>query len=147
MQAKPTRRTARGIVIHGGNILLMERWRVKDGHELHYFSIPGGGIDPGEAPEVAVVRELFEEMQVVVRPRQLLATLRDDKGAEHNYFVCDYLSGTPKLDPHSPEAKKYAAHHNRFKPQWVTRAEFEKLELNGIYEPIRPYIHKLFAAA
>jgi 8-oxo-dGTP diphosphatase len=37
----------------------------------HY--LPGGGIDPGETPEQAVVREGREECGFVLQPRDLLA--------------------------------------------------------------------------
>ncbi|MCC5855745.1 MAG: NUDIX domain-containing protein [Idiomarina sp.] len=46
---------ARGIVRREDKLLLLYTERYDD------FSFPGGGVDPGEAPEVALVRELTEE--------------------------------------------------------------------------------------
>jgi 8-oxo-dGTP pyrophosphatase MutT (NUDIX family) len=39
------------------------------------WELPGGYIDPGEPPARAVVREVYEETGLVVRPRRLVALL------------------------------------------------------------------------
>lgn len=106
------RHTARAVVLNRDSILLMERWRPGQ----HYFSIPGGGIEPGETAEVAAVRELLEETscQVVVE-RQLY--LMRFEGTEHHIFLCRYESGEPRLPADSPEAQ--LGEGNRFEPQWV----------------------------
>jgi 8-oxo-dGTP pyrophosphatase MutT (NUDIX family) len=108
------RHTARALVIRGDNLLLMERWR--DG--LHYFSIPGGGIEPGETAEQTAVRELAEETGCVVRPARLLYILRLADQTEHSIFLADYVSGEPQLPADSPEALEGNS-KNRFKPRWV----------------------------
>jgi 8-oxo-dGTP diphosphatase len=40
--------------------------------EQPYFDLPGGGIDPGETPEAAMVREFGEEVALAVQPGRLL---------------------------------------------------------------------------
>lgn len=104
--------TARGIVVHDGKLLLMERWR----DELHYFSIPGGGIEPGETPEETVVREIAEETTVTVKVQRQVLEMHD-RGYIHKIYLCEYVSGEPHLLHHAPEAN-YGA-DNRFKPCWV----------------------------
>lgn len=39
------------------------------------WELPGGGIDPGEPPALALVREVWEETGLVVRPRRIVAVL------------------------------------------------------------------------
>lgn len=132
------RDTSRGIVIKDGAVLLIERWRTDDsGKELHYFSVPGGKIEQGETPEIAVVRELFEETSLIVRPVKLLASQKLTNGNTNAYYLCDYLSGGPKLHPSAEEKQ---SSKNRSKPRWVTQDELENLELNAVYEPIRQLI-------
>jgi len=111
------RHSARGIIIHDDQLLVMERWR--DG--LHYFSIPGGGIEPGETSEQTVVRELAEETGCVVRPVREIYLLTLQDGSESHIFLCDYVSGTPHLPVDSPEAQEPAS--NRFEPRWMSLAE------------------------
>ena len=124
------RHTARGIVVHQGNILLMERWRPG----LHYFSIPGGGIEPGETPEATVVRELREETSVEVKVGRPVLEMRVGD-LSHLLYLCEYISGEPHLPDDAPEAQLDAA-INRFKPRWVDIGLLD--ELPFIYwEPIR----------
>lgn len=114
------RNTARAITVHDGKLLLMERWR----GELHYFSIPGGGIEKGETPEETVVRELMEETTIVVNVKRQVLEMRDN-GFAHKIYLCEYVSGEPHLSEAAPEA----AHgkDNRFKPRWIPIQELPSL--------------------
>jgi len=109
------RKTARAIILHNDQLLLIERWR----DNLHYFSVPGGGIEPNETPEQTVVREIAEETGCVIRPGRHVYTLQLADGTEHYFFLAEYVSGEPHLPADSPEALVYAA-GNRFKPQWIS---------------------------
>jgi len=51
-------RTRSGIVlVEDGKVALIERYR----NGTHYYVFPGGGVDEGETPEGAAVREMEEE--------------------------------------------------------------------------------------
>jgi len=119
-------------------VLLIERWRTSEsGKELHYFSVPGGKIETGETPEVTVVREMFEETSLIIRPNRLLAKQKLKSGKTNMYFLCDYLSGSASLHPSAAEAQLPT---NRSKPKWVTLKQLEDLQLNDVYEPARQLI-------
>jgi len=140
-QVKSVRKTSRGIVIKDNAVVLIERWRIdQHGQELHYFSIPGGKIESNETAEKAVVRELFEETSLLVRPTKLVAEQVFENGDTNFYYLCDYLSGSPKL--HS-SATEIQSKNNRSKPCWVTLAELENLNLN-VYEPLRQLMLDVF---
>lgn len=125
------RHTARGLVLHDDKILLMERWR----EGRHYFSIPGGGIEPKEMPEETVVRELLEETGCTVAVERQVYDLTFADGAENKFFLCRYVSGEPHLPADSPEAKLNGS-ENRFRPAWFACAQFSELPL-AVWEPIR----------
>jgi 8-oxo-dGTP pyrophosphatase MutT (NUDIX family) len=54
-------------VIHRDGGILLQR-RSDDGR----WALPGGAIDPGEAPAQTIVREVYEEVGLRVRPTRLL---------------------------------------------------------------------------
>ena len=114
------RNTARGIVVHDGRLLLMERWRPG----FHYFSIPGGGIEPGETPEETVAREIQEETSVQAKVKQQVLEMRDGESS-HKIYLCEYVSGEPGLPADAPEAA--LGSENRFKPCWVRLADLPEL--------------------
>lgn len=107
------RNTGRGIVIHDGKILLIERWRPG----FHYFSIPGGGIEVGETPEQTAVREIFEETTIDCDLDRLVFVMQDGT-IKHHIFLCNYLKGEPLLHEDAPEAQNPSP-DNRFEPAWV----------------------------
>lgn len=106
------RDTGRGIVVHDGKILLIERWRPG----FHYFSIPGGGIEAGESPEQTAVREIFEETTIDATLDRLVFIMQDGD-IKHHIFLCNYLRGEPKLHEDAPEAQNPSP-DNRFEPVW-----------------------------
>lgn len=125
------RHTARGIILHGDRLLLIERWRPGK----HYFSIPGGGIEPGEIPEQTVVREVLEETGCQVGIGRQLYLLRLPDGTEHHIFLCDYISGEPHLPADSPEALQRDP-GNRFEPCWLPLMALADAPLL-VWEPIK----------
>ena len=59
------------ILIENGKIALVERHR----QGLHYFTFPGGHIEPGETPEQAAIRETEEELGLQVVIQRLVAEI------------------------------------------------------------------------
>lgn len=98
-----SRNGARVIVTDGSHVLLMadtdpgipgSRWWVT----------PGGGIDPGESPRRAAVRELAEETGLQVRPEQLIGPVAvrdvvhgysDQVLHQHEFF---FVLSTPRFE-------------------------------------------------
>ena len=82
-------RTRAGIVlIEVNKVALIERHRAG----LDYFVFPGGGVDEGETPEQAAVREAMEELGIEVVVRQKVAEIHFDT-SDQVYFLVERVSG------------------------------------------------------
>lgn len=62
----PRRRGAVAVIVREGALLVIRRSRLVVAPGAYCF--PGGGIEPGESEEQALVRELQEELNVTVQP-------------------------------------------------------------------------------
>src|ERR1041385_377630 len=78
-----------GIVLMENNqVALIERHRAG----LDYFVFPGGGMDDGETPEQAAIREAMEELGVEVAIRQKVAIIHFDQSTQV-YYLVERVSG------------------------------------------------------
>lgn len=90
-----TRPSARAIIISGGRLAMIRSGR------YGYYKFPGGGIEPGEEPVAAMIRETREEAGLTVRPDTVrpfglvhrVQRSRLDPGErfvqDNLYFLCD----------------------------------------------------------
>lgn len=63
----------------------------------------GGKIEPGETPEVCIVREIREELATEVRAEKILGVIDYDYPNFHltmHCILCTIVSGEPKLLEH-----------------------------------------------
>ena len=82
-------RTRAGIVlIEDDKVALIERHRAG----MDYFVFPGGGMDVGETPEQAAIREAMEELGVEVAIKQTVARIHFDQSTQV-YFLVERVSG------------------------------------------------------
>jgi ADP-ribose pyrophosphatase len=79
-------------------LLLVEQWRPL--HNKMTLELPGGKLEPGETPESAAMRELFEETGVSADKATLLVSLDLDLSISKHRT---HLIRTAKTLPHSGE--------------------------------------------
>ena len=94
---------AQCLVVRDGKILMV-RHKV-DGYE--YNCLPGGGIEPGETPDHAAIRELQEECLVsgtIIKKTSEYPEPYDDKKTFYTYQI-DIGDQTPSLGE-DPEIKE-----------------------------------------
>ncbi len=61
-----TRNSARSIVIRNGKIAMIHS------RKYDYYKFPGGGIENGESPVEAMIRETREEAGLIVIPENVM---------------------------------------------------------------------------
>jgi 8-oxo-dGTP diphosphatase len=76
------------VLIEDDKVALIERHRAG----LDYYVFPGGGMDLGETPEQAAVREAQEELGVEVAILRELATIHFDQSTQV-YYLVERVSG------------------------------------------------------
>lgn len=87
-----------------------------------YWVFPGGGVEDGETPKEAVVREIREELSLDCKVIRLLFSVKSyPAGNKDPYFLCSVDSDKIKLG--GPE-KQMQSEADWYAPQWV---EFEKV--------------------
>jgi mutator protein MutT len=119
---QPIRETARGVIIRNNEILLIRRTRQNAAGRIdNWLSIPGGGLEPGETPQQAVVRELQEELELNVKIDSFLAKqdVPTDE-SRHYYFLCSILEGEPCILEESEEyARMQDKAPNTYAVEWT----------------------------
>ncbi len=75
---KDTRDVARAIIMDdNGNFGLHRLHGIDRFGDRNYFETPGGGVDDGETPEIAVIRECYEETGYEVEVVEYLGKVTD----------------------------------------------------------------------
>lgn len=82
--------TVKGIVVLDNKILLLKRVKPStDG--LGFWELPGGGLEYGETPNQALIRELKEETGldiVIIKPAYTFTKIREDYQTVGIGFLC-----------------------------------------------------------
>lgn len=91
-----------GVIARDGKILAARRGpgRAMAG----YWEFPGGKIDPGERPEDALGRELFEELTLKVSVGEAITTTAYDYDfgtVVLSTYWCTIVAGEPTMTEHS----------------------------------------------
>lgn len=71
---KPHYQVVCGVIENRGQVLCMQRGQTRFPYTTLHWEFPGGKIEPGETPEEALRRELWEEMEMQVEVGHSLGT-------------------------------------------------------------------------
>lgn len=77
------------VLIQDNKVALIERHRAG----LDYFVFPGGGVDEGETPEQAAIREAREELGIEISVKQKVAEVRLGERSKQVYFLVEQIGG------------------------------------------------------
>lgn len=115
---------AAGIVIHDDKLLVMYRKR----NQNVYYTFPGGTVESNESPEQATIREIFEETSINVKITNLvyqLDVITKSKTKEEYFYICQYISGVPELQPDSIESARLN-YNDFYQPMWLSLKQLEQ---------------------
>lgn len=90
-------------ILSKGNQVLITQRSASMSNPLEW-EFPGGKIAAGEIPQTAIVRELKEELSIIVKPLMSLGTVLHPLAAGQTLqltaWKCEIIAGEPKLNEH-----------------------------------------------
>jgi len=128
----------RVLIIKDGQILFIHR--LKNGKE--YYVLPGGGVEEGETPEQAAVREAKEETNLDIELGTLLWEIDEEADGETKriyFFSVKNFSGEIKFI--GPELERQDD-NNQYSHQWLSLSETGKVLIYP--ESLKERISQLF---
>ena len=90
-----------------------------------YWEFPGGKMEPGESPEEALKREIWEELETRIVVERLVTTIEYDYPTFHltmHCFWCHVESGSLTLKEH--EAARWLQAHELDSVDWLPADKF-----------------------
>lgn len=110
------------VIIENGRVALIKR---KKPHTTYYV-FPGGGIEVGETPEQAAIREAYEELGVHIRIQRLLKVL--DFNGKQYFFLADIIGG--KFGTGTGEEYTHTSiERGTYEPMWIDIEDLPSLEV------------------
>ena len=124
------------IVVRSSGEILLQLRDNGNGQEIAYpntWSFPGGALEEGESSIQAAIREMEEEFELQLNPKDLeLLWIYAYDTSNDSVFVCK-LNTEPKL-----------VLHEGADMQWFTLEQIKKMQLGFEHEKIIPHISKYF---
>ena len=117
---------AAALIDEGGRVLVQQRPAGKSLAGLWEF--PGGKIEPGETPEDALVRELREELGIVVDPADLRpASFASEPLGDRHLLLLLFVARAWRGEPRAIEAAEV---------RWCSAAELSSLPMPAADRPL-----------
>jgi 8-oxo-dGTP pyrophosphatase MutT (NUDIX family) len=104
-----------GVLVREGRLLLIRRSQLVKAPGRYCF--PGGGMEPGETEEQTLVREMQEELGVLVQPVRRLYRCVTPWRIDLRWWLADF-DAAAQFEPHPAEVEAY---------DWYTPTEIDGL--------------------
>lgn len=109
------------ILIENGKLALIERKR----HGQVYYLFPGGRIEYGEWPTETAVREVMEELGLIVEVQRLVAQVSFRKQTQY-FFLAERRGGEFGSGEGEEMSSPADSKRGSFTPVWVALDELEQ---------------------
>lgn len=121
------------IITDAGRVLMIKR-REREGKLLWAF--PGGGIEDGETPEQAAVRETSEEVDLEVKAiKPLGERVHPQTGRHMSYVACEVVGGEARVADEEELAEV----------AWIRLEEIPTYVPWGLFGPVQEYLDETLA--
>lgn len=102
------------VLLQGDRVALIERHRQGE----HYFTFPGGHVEPDETPEQAALREAEEELGLRIAIKKLLA-IAWWRGHPQYYYLVEARGGVFGSG-HGEEMHHLHPEKGSYRPLWMS---------------------------
>ena len=109
------------IIVKDGQVFATQRGY---GEFQGWWEFPGGKMEVGESPQLALKREIREELDAEIEVKELLETVEWDYPNFHltmHCFICSLLSESVHLNEH--EAATWLTHETLRSVKWLPADE------------------------
>lgn len=109
------------VIIEDDKVAVIKR--IREGEA--YYVFPGGGIEEGESPEQATIREAFEELGVQIEVMECLGTI--EFNGEQHYFTAKMVGG----EFGTGQCEEFGETRNRglYEPMWIQIAALDSVDV------------------
>lgn len=132
-------KSVRGIIKTEEGIILIHRIKPREDNTLReYYVVPGGKMEAGETEEETVIREVYEEVGITIKPlRKIFEYNSDYDDSIQNFYLCEYISGTIGTG-NGPEIQNKELYNGSFNPVVIKKEQIK--DINLVPEEIKEVI-------
>lgn len=123
----PTKRV-RAIIVDNDKVLTIKRTKP----DQTYWVMPGGGVEAEENNHQALIREIKEELGLIIKPGELLIEVSSTKpetfGQMEYFYACKIISGVFGSGD-GPEFQKDSHYVGSFSFEWLSAQDLSNVNL------------------
>lgn len=120
----------RGIIKKNDGIILIHRIKHKDdGTAREYYVVPGGKMEPNETEEETIIREIYEEVGIMIKPVKKVFEFNSDyDDSIQKFYLCEYIDGVIGTG-NGPELQSMDENKGVFEPMIIKKENIENINL------------------
>ena len=120
----------RGLIPKEEGLILIHRIKVENGIKREYYVFPGGGMEEDDNQQIykTIVREVGEELGIVVSPEKQLYEIKSEDGNEI-FVLCNHISGEIGSGTGPEFTSLEYSNRGLYLPEIIPFSQFEKVDL------------------